>query len=440
MKRLCILSTLSLFTLLSCETEHIPVGSITNRPIIPIVSGNEMTKAGGVQFVADLENNGFKLDIMVDADYEGGTKGFYNSTRFFSVTGSNSAGWAIEGNPTWINETKTTFWAYNINSYEDCDIVDPVAAADEISFTYPKAGKNPDGQTDLLFAKATKTHNSTDDHVSGSSGDQISLRFYHALSKIAFDQNTIEGMPDGYSISSITLNGLRTGGVATFDGSNYTWTTLTGSSSYIATSISESFIVVPQNAVSATMDIKLTHESESPIMLSSTMSDYDMQAGMIYTYKIKIDASRDLDLTLLSVLPWDLESRALEIKEQAVSQELTYDEGTSIVNHTNKTVTIKNGQPVRGSFQLSSPKGAKVLLALDGNLNAFEVSPKTQIIDDNPVNFTITPLVGDPKIDYKTQLHLYLVHSDSTVSELDALVMGETAGEPNNYTIILPNQ
>lgn len=426
-----IILAVALSAIVSCEREPI---SSNDRSIVLKVNEHSMTKAGGVKDLDYLKDNGFTMDIVAARAYEGGSAGRIGETRNVSWTGE---AWALSPAAYWINDVQLDFWAYGNTS--DCVITGPTAGATSISFTYPKPATVPDGQTDPLFAHAAKAHGASPAHDSGTESDQIELTFYHAMSKIVFDLSVIDGMPAGYSISSITVNGLKTGGVATFDGTNYTWGSLTGASSYNAAA-SESFIVVPQNAASATLDIRLTHATESPIMLSSTMVDYLMKAGMIYTYKIKIDASRDLDLTLASEMPWDLESRSLEIKEQAVSQALTYNEVTSFVNHTNKTVTIKNGQPVRGSFQLSSPRGAKVLLALDGNLNAFEVSPKTQIIDDNPVIFTITPLVNDPKIDYKTQLHLYLVHSDSTVSELDALVMGETDGEPNNYTIILPNQ
>lgn len=141
----------------------------------------------------------------------------------------------------------------------------------------------------------------------------------------------------------------------------------------------------------------------------------------------------------IDLLDWDLEERFLEIKDESVGKYLTYNSSTATIQSAMSRIYIKNNQPVTGSFKLTSPKGAKLLLALDGNLDAFKVEPKITYVDDNDVNFTITPLIQDPKIDYHTQLHIYLVHPDSSVSELDEDVMRE-GGVYKHYTIILPQQ
>lgn len=415
----------------SCGKEVMP-GSISGRRIVPVVTGEAVTKAEDAAALGILKSNGFTMDIIADAAYDSGDAGLYGERRTVSWSGVS---WSISGEPKWINDTQMSFWAYNTEALTKSEVAAPSAGAASVSFTYPKSGVTPDAQTDLMFAYTNKTHLSTNVHESGTSYDEVSLTFKHAMSKIDFDQNSISGMPSGYSIASITLSGLKTGGDASYGSSGYTWTNLDGSSSFSVTSTGGMFLVVPQNGKSATIDIRLTHPTESPTLLSSTLANHEMEAGKRYTYRISIDATRNLVLTM-NVLPWDSEVKNLEIKEQAVSQQLVYDNVHSVVDNAAKTVTIKNGQPVRGSFQLSSPKGAKLLLALDGNLNAFEVSPKTTTIGNDPVNFTVTPLVSDPKVDYKTQLHIYLVHSDASVSELDEAVMGTD----NNYTIILPKQ
>lgn len=442
--------------LAGCGKDILP-GTVLDRSIVPIVSGSEMTKAGeGEQTVANLQGpEGFKMDIIADQDYTGGSKGLFEGVRR-TVTYSGGQ-WSISGNPKWINLIPMSFWAYNNDVVNFCDFSTPAAGATQVHFSYPKGSSTADGRTDLLFAFANRTHDGSNDHASGTVGeDNIELNFKHAMSKICFDTDPVAGLPDGYKITVISINGLKTSGEADFknDGTFTTWSNLSGSSNFSYSSPTDArggdFIVIPQS-LTGDMEIKLEKDGEAPIFLSAGLGGYTMQSGKKYIYRIKVTEGRQLTLTM-NVLDWGLDARDIQFKPQNVTKFLSYDGDHAYIqtpyfdseeNNWVGQIFVKNGQPVRGSFKVIEPKGAKIHLSLDGNLNEFKVEPKSVLIDGtSDVEFTITPLVDDPKIDYQTRLHIYLIKADGKVINIDKDVMKENHGGDvyTHYTIVLPRQ
>lgn len=431
----------------ACEKEHSPSGSISSRTIIPMVEAGEMTKAGGVQFIDDLKS-GFRLDMVAASDYYDAEGVLQDAGNYATRTVKyNGSAWAMDAEAYWINDVQLDFWAYNPTAISTCDITAPGAGDALLGFSYPAAGHTPDAQTDLLFAHTSKTHESTHAHTSGDSYDQINLSFMHAMAKIDIEFNLSGSiMPTDYQLESISLNGLKTSGRVVFNStySTFAWSDLSGSSSFTDdySDSKYSFIVVPQDAAAsnATMQLRLIHATKAPILLSAPLT-CDMNAGKYYKYKATVHDGKELSISF-SVADWNHEKRNLDIKEQRVTGFLNKDSyGNGIIDSESNPprIYIDRGQAITGSFQLSSPKGAKLLLALDGNLDAFEVEPKITFIDDNPVNFTIKPLVHDPKIDYKTKLHIYLINPDASVTELDSEVMKENSVY-KHYEIVLAKQ
>lgn len=432
---------MSALAFVACSKEAVPEERIKGSEIYLVVENAAITKAGGVQDINGLKASGFTMDIVADEAYNNGkTKaGKYGDTR--TVKWENDA-WVISSDAFWINDTQMSFWAYNNMASDECSFDTPSAAATELEFTYPKSGRKADGQTDLLFAKTSATHDGSDDHTSGTSGDQIALSFRHALSQISFIKGGTFELPSGYDIGRIEISGLKDSGSAAFDGTDFVWNSLTGSAHFETDGSTPSFLVIPQNAKAAFLQVTLSKDSSDDIVLTAPMKDYDMQAGKNYVYSISvINGGKELSLEL-SVSDWNYLYRGLELNDPSIGLLLnkdTYSGG--VLESASSRIFIHNGMPVSGSFKLNSPKGAKLLLALDGNLDAFEVSPKICYIGNAPIDFTITPKVHDPKIDYQTRLHIYLVGPDGSVSELDKDVMKEgSPAQYKHYTIILPAQ
>lgn len=429
-----IILALTALAAASCGKEALPKGTVTSKAIIPTVKEVTITKAEDTEALNALKLSGFKMEIIADEAYETGDAGKYGETR--NVTWNASA-WEMSPVAYWINDTDMSFWAYSNAVASSCDVTNPAAGASGMEAVYPKSGVLPDANTDLMFAYATKTHGSTDEHSKGDEKDKVSFTFRHAMSKLTFGP-TVEGLAslDGYSLSRISLTGAKTGGKVTFNKTGYVWSELTGNSDFGVTDLSQVLLLVPQSGNSVSVQLEMTHATKPTILLSSSFAGHDLQAGTQYRCNLQISDGRELTVSL-EVLPWDLELRNLEIKPAAVNSPLAYTSGTIVPSESK--VFVKNGMPVTGTFRLVSPKGAKLLLALDGNLDAFEVSPKITFVGDAPVNFSIRPLVDDPKVDYMTNLHIYLINSDSSVTPLDELVMRE-GGVFKPYTIILPRQ
>lgn len=444
--------------LTGCEKEG---SDISKRTVKPVVSGFSMTKAGGEQDLDYLKANGFLMDIFVTDSYEdmGVMKepGQYGSRRSASWTGS---AWALNEDAFWVNNTPMKFWAYNDAALSAANVTGPTYSASSISFSYPKGGHTPDGQTDLLFAYQEKTHSSAE-HTLGGANDQIDLTFKHALSKITFAPEIIN-MPAGYSLKQITITGLKTSGDCSFNGSEgtFTWTNQGTSQAFTATSLDSYFLVVPQNAQTATISFTLEKSgSEDKSYGPMNLADHVMEAGKQYGYRLNIGDYMDINLDL-AVLDWDEDYRSIEILgENTIGQYLTYDRTNLLANdvtvdsQVEHQLIIQNRGAVTGSFKLNHPVGAKLLLALDGNLDAFKLSingeDKNTVINEagndgngKVINFSITPKNDvNTNLFYSTQLHIYLVNADATVRCLDDDLMKE--GSPaavKKYTIVLPKQ
>ncbi len=130
-------------------------------------------------------------------------------------------------------------------------------------------------------------------------GGALPMVFKHPLAVIKFTITAASGTH--VKINSISINGLKTAGTCTFDGSDMTWTGLTGSTDMTitqtlkygtATTESTPFLVIPNNYGSKYLTVNATWDDWSnPVTISDygTNVDFNWQAGYIYTYNLTLD-------------------------------------------------------------------------------------------------------------------------------------------------------
>lgn len=157
-------------------------------------------------------------------------------------------------------------------------------------------------------------------------------------------------------------------------------------------------------------------------------------AGKKYHYDI-VFADKAIELTVL-VKEWDYQHQDVDYTDAAVGVESTgilkWDGTVSVIDETQKTVSIVNAQPAKGTFTIMTPLGGSWMISLSGDVNAFEVTPDNAEIDGNTAHISVKPLVSDPKRDYKVKLKFAVRRADGRVITADEEV------QPVVYTIVLP--
>lgn len=139
-----------------------------------------------------------------------------------------SSGWSISGEPKWVADVESHFWAWhpvtvpsrgNITAVMDPD-PDPendpkYPFTGELTFDYitpaPTAGQgDADAAVDLLFAYSKKNFN-------GKNGEAIDITFHHALSQVRFCVSTDDGTFDkSLIIKRISISNLAASGHCSF--------------------------------------------------------------------------------------------------------------------------------------------------------------------------------------------------------------------------------
>ena len=121
---------------------------------------------------------------------------------------------------------------------------------------------------------------------------------------------------------------------------------------------------------------------------------------------------------------------------------LAWNDTTSIVDDTKKTVTVKQGQPIVGSFQITAPQGGQWRVSLEGDVQAFTITDDVAPIEDamGPIDGTshsirIVPKISNPDRDYVVRLKFVVLTADGRVLAADDVVQGQN----NVYQLILPS-
>ena len=137
------------------------------------------------------------------------------------------------------------------------------------------------------------------------------------------------------------------------------------------------------------------------------------------------------------VKPWEYEEQNIDYTNEGVTISsggaLAWDRTVSSVDDAAKMVSIVNAQPAQAMFTLQTPIGGSWIVSLVGDVNAFEVSPATGIVDNQTATVYVKPLISSPTRDYKVQLKFTVRRSDGRLIAADNVV--QTNGI---YTVVLP--
>ena len=430
----------------------------------------------------------FAMECWLDDDYveyDGGPT--ITERKYFGPVkvSKSSSTWSFETDQYWINDIPMRFWSYAPKTTKGTRTItsSSLSGKNEIAFTYSNTTTSVSNLEDLIFAynKENRVFDEEGNITSGSgsgSDETVDIKFYHALAQIRFAVSPDDGTFDtssasGYEIVSVEVDGAPTSGSCTFNGDDaktavrapygFTWSGQSGTSAFANNcgnytspinwssktfktvsnenktlyTTKDVFFVIPKSGVK---NLKVTFKPKaggSNTSKTVTVSD-DWKAGEYYTYKINttaVPSGPELSLSL-TVGPWDDDEAPVNICEYNVSSPFSWTCG--LVDDTEKRVVVENGLPVTGTFNMTEPVGAQLLISLDGNVDAFEVSNPTPIIDGNPITVTVTPKISDPKKVYETSLHIYLILPDNSAVQLDDVIFG-TGSSSNRYKIILPS-
>ena len=137
------------------------------------------------------------------------------------------------------------------------------------------------------------------------------------------------------------------------------------------------------------------------------------------------------------VKPWEYEDHSIDYTNEGVSVgdvgALAWNRTVSSVDDAAKTVSIVNAQPAQAMFTIQTPIGGSWIVSLVGDINAFEVSPSTGIIDSQTATVHVRPLVSSPTRDYKVQLKFTVRRSDGRMIAADNIIQAN-----GTYTVVLP--
>ena len=147
-------------------------------------------------------------------------------------------------------------------------------------------------------------------------------------------------------------------------------------------------------------------------------------------------ADKMVDLKV-EVKEWEYEEQKIDYTNEGVTISaegaLAWDRTVSSVDDAARMVSIVNAQPAKAMFSLQTPIGGSWIVSLVGDVNAFEVSPSTGIIDNQTATVYVKPLVSSPTRDYKVQLKFTVRRSDGRMIAADNIIQAN-----GTYTVVLP--
>ena len=183
------------------------------------------------------------------------------------------------------------------------------------------------------------------------------------------------------------------------------------------------------------MYIKYTPDGKDTYEKRINFPNISWEAGNKYHLTI-VFADKMVELKT-EVKPWEYEEQEIdytnEIPSISSGGALAWSETASAVDHEKKMVSIVNAQSAEAMFTLQTPIGGSWIVSLVGDVNAFEVSPATGIIDNNTATVYVKPLIASPTRDYKVQLKFTIRRSDGRMIAADNII--QTSGV---YTVVLP--
>lgn len=183
------------------------------------------------------------------------------------------------------------------------------------------------------------------------------------------------------------------------------------------------------------MYIKYTADGKTPYEKRINFPNISWEAGNKYHLTI-VFADKMVELRT-EVKPWEYENQTIDYTTEGASLSaggaLAWSKTISSVDDDAKMVSIVNAQPAQAMFTLQTPVGGSWIVSLVGDVNAFEVSPSTGIIDSKTATVYVRPLVSSPTRDYKVQLKFTVRRSDGRMIAADNVIQANGI-----YTVVLP--
>jgi hypothetical protein len=157
----------------------------------------------------------------------------------------------------------------------------------------------------------------------------------------------------------------------------------------------------------------------------------DWLAGKKYVFTLSFaDKLVSLDC---KVADWDYVEQNVNLGSDIdVDPKLSWSNTESDIDEVKKEVTIKDGKPAVGTFTINEPKGATWLASLTGDINAFDISPKSGIINGESATILVTPKIDSPKRDYKVKVRFAVRLANGTV-----IPAAEINPSDDQYSIVL---
>ena len=171
--------------------------------------------------------------------------------------------------------------------------------------------------------------------------------------------------------------------------------------------------------------------------------DMAWEAGKKYHFDIQF-ADKIVELKA-TVNPWNYTSAEVDFSQGVqVTKKVVWNDTVSIVDHEKKTVTVKQGQPIKATFKFGAPQGGQWRVSLEGDVQAFVITDDVSPIEDamGPIDgeehtIRIVPKISNPDRDYVVRLRFVVLTADGRVLAADDLV--QDSKPENIYQLILPS-
>lgn len=185
-------------------------------------------------------------------------------------------------------------------------------------------------------------------------------------------------------------------------------------------------------------------------------SGIKLEAGYIYEFTINIvhrhdgpedpdpdDEEADIYVVLSEKIPWDYVKETKDYSDIVTvpGSPMTFSNYSSMPEGTRQVIVYQYPQELVCNVRISSPKGAKLLVKIEQEFDAFtyefETSDQVPEEGDGPIVFRLKPKYQNPEREYVAGLSLSLRLVNGRIVNIDG-VLGNDGD--NKYKIILPEK
>lgn len=412
-----------------------PVKPVANLPYINI--GKASTKV--MMDNADLHTDGNQIQVY---DILTGFDGKINGQT-----------WPADGG-VYINETleydhnkSTTIWQYPTGrlypwtetgthkffGWLTCDATDPGNPLYLSSFVSTSLSGTTLELSAINFNKATPQFDFMySDIVTRNAAEKnfntVPLNFKHLFTALSFQVSNLSSTE--VKVTSLVVNNLKNNKKATikFAESEVILEDVAGGGSFmpqfsafelvkdhfydliaqeeVSSTTKNFYLLWPQTAaevadieVVVNYSLLIDGSYEPQEQFSKNLSSMAWEAGKRNNYTL-IFSDKRIDLTA-EVLPWDYNEYEVDFGTGAIqaSQTLAFDRTPSdhvIYEHgeDHDTYTIVDGNELKGTFHIVTPKGGTWVVGMTGDVEFFTISPEEGLINNTLTTIYLTPKTG----------------------------------------------